>query len=906
MGALVPDPQFFVLLPHSDMHMVLSGPPLKMDVQMAFLKTPAKPTDPPDKHYTLGSVLNGKLDTSSEKFSIDVKFLAYHNAPPNRFADLPSVDPKTGLVTATSTGVFLFQVRIFRAIGAETPQPRWSVVGRLQVHQAMTDWWFGNNSITTAKHATIAHAQPTIYARYTEDAQAGTDVVGDITGHDYVQLASENPNTVKVADRGRLLGLAETATPVKISSNFLNKPGELEARVIDYAATRANELKLVRLASTTNMDQRANLVFVSEGFKDTPADRALFTGAVKECTKRMFRKPRLNPFSLLSARYNVFELFAPSRERGVTVGFQVTDNPGAFKTTGIPIPFTRLFDEISVRQTLEGLVRLVGLPKRGDTRDAAAIKQRWDAQRPGLGLTNVEDKLVEAWKAHRADGFLDAVDTRFGMRLGGRLADGKPEDTTLPPADPPATDDPASAQMKTFVNQLYTFFTPKPQIELLPDPRRHPPELYGFNDLTNAETSIVTYLAGQTFTHPFDLPGQSTPIGKEWVPDDSKATLSRGLVVIVAYENIRAGVALNNSTMVSVSASAKELRVFLKPPTPGRPERLTRQLPEPPSPPSTFDQDPGIFNITTFVDTVAHEIGHVYALADEYETVVAAVPFDATSLNDRTQDNSTDFGVLQSPNGAPNQPRPIDPKAKWLVLPRMRLASRLVADATPGSSRIQVQVSMNDIGKWIAVAKQDAQTHTQTPVSLRKRTDLGTRRQLPLSGTNPSEFQNNLVIQGIPNADTGVITLSFTTGLPTPPPVFFAGSALYLPQMRDQKPVFVVNDQVLSFMQTNHRALNHRPNDKIVSGQEPDPPDLLPGLRGVVPSNSYRTVGIYEGGNHASLGFYRPAGACKMRHPESDGAGGAYCFVCKWLLVNAVDPGQHVLLDSYYPGGQNG
>ncbi len=891
----MPDPLFFVPLPHSDIHVVM-GTPLKMDVQMAYLNVPT------DKHYTLGTMVNNTI--GSQHFSIDVSFLAYHEAPGNRFANVPKVDPNTGDITATTPGVYLFQVKILQKIGTTgDPVPIGSVVGRLQVHQGITDWWFGNKSITTAKHA-VAHAQPSIYARFTPNDPAGTDVVGDITGHGYVTLDIDD-KTKAVADaRGRLRGLAVTTTnPVKLTGTFLNKSHTVDVRVLDYAATR-NELAMVRLASTDDFPSRSNLVFVAEGFADTPADRALFSGAVAKVEKLMFGKPRQDPFGMLKNRFNVFALFAPSQERGLTLGFQVTDNPTVFGTKGIPIPFTRLFEAIPGGLTLEALVKLVGLPKHGDARPPAQVKALWDQQRPGLNLGGVENKLVEAWQAHRADGFLDAVDTRFGMRLGRRLADGDPEETFQTQAvDRPATDNPADAAMKAYIARLYRFFAPREQREVTLDSRRHPPELYGFDGLTNAENSISAYLAGQTFTHPFDLPGQSTPVGKEWVPDDSKVTPSRGLVVIVAYEPILGGVGLSNSTMVGTTASEAQVRIDLLPPDTGQPERFARRPQNPPAPPPptrppNFRQNMGIVDVDYLTNVVSHELGHMFSLGDEYEVVVAQDPFEATSLTDTRFDNITGIGTVRKPDPDPTK-RLIDPtKAKWLELPRMQLSSRLAASAKPAGGRITVQVNPNDIPDWTRVFQQGL------AVSLRRLTDDARRDQLPLHGTDVRFFQNNLKIQSTPDRNTGAIVLNFPTALPPTVPEFPPGSALYVPQTRAQKTVLVVDDPVQSFMQTNQRTLNHRPNPKV-GVNDLDPPDLLPNLP--TPSrNTYRTVGIYEGGNHASRGYFRPTGGCKMRDNQAAGEGGAYCFVCRWLLVNVVDPGRHTLLDTWYPGGRHG
>ena len=74
----------------------------------------------------------------------------------------------------------------------------------------------------------------------------------------------------------------------------------------------------------------------------------------------------------------------------------------------------------------------------------------------------------------------------------------------------------------------------------------------------------------------------------------------------------------------------------------------------------------------------------------------------------------------------------------------------------------------------------------------------------------------------------------------------------------------------------------------------------------------YEVIGLYDGGNNWGCGVYRPTGGCLMRGviygiAKDPRTGGpvqmrAFCHVCRYAIVNAVDPAIHGLIDRDYPG----
>jgi hypothetical protein len=168
---------------------------------------------------------------------------------------------------------------------------------------------------------------------------------------------------------------------------------------------------------------------------------------------------------------------------------------------------------------------------------------------------------------------------------------------------------------------------------------------------------------------------------------------------------------------------------------------------------------------------------------------------------------------------------------------------------------------------------------------------------LPLSSA-PNHLAVDLLVLRIIEAD-GAIVLNPVGAPGQPLPVAFpAGSLLYVPRLDDAgSPVMVADPHVIEQVRVRHEALN-RDKDTTKVNKEPDHPVQIFNLN--PPCKSYRMIGVYEGGYYFAGGIYRPAGACKMRGSQSGGGEGEFCFVCKWLIVNRVDPSLHPQLDHHH------
>lgn len=242
------------------------------------------------------------------------------------------------------------------------------------MHRGIRAWWFGSRTITTAVDR-FAHAQPSIYAEFDDD-MANTDVaevIGDITGHDWVVLTSGDPLQIEVADRGRLRGLVLSG-PVTITGRFVGAPLDgtmdtMTARAVNYDQQR-DELEVVR-ATDLSDPTMLNILFMSEGFQDTDADRKLFDNVVTTATDKLFSDSRHQPFGMLSGSFNVFKHFVASNDTASTLGYRFTEESRKDVPRGRPIA-DNATPGGEQNYSVDRLVRLVGLPRHDDNRPSTS------------------------------------------------------------------------------------------------------------------------------------------------------------------------------------------------------------------------------------------------------------------------------------------------------------------------------------------------------------------------------------------------------------------------------------------------------------------------------------------------------------------------------------------------------
>ena len=174
------------LFPHCDMHLALGNAATKTIDFRLFRYLGASP-------FTLDDITS----TSS------AQILAPHNPVPDRLESFVTIDFAAKTITATKVGTNLV---IFRE-----PVDDGYIVARIQVHQDVHAWWFGN-ATSPPRPTPCAATASRRSTRCSATMPTGTDRVGDITGHGFVTLTPDDPakfvvtNTNKEGRLSRRLG----------------------------------------------------------------------------------------------------------------------------------------------------------------------------------------------------------------------------------------------------------------------------------------------------------------------------------------------------------------------------------------------------------------------------------------------------------------------------------------------------------------------------------------------------------------------------------------------------------------------------------------------------------------------------------------------------------------------------
>jgi hypothetical protein len=315
-------------------------------------------------------------------------------------------------------------------------------------------------------------------------------------------------------------------------------------------------------------------------------------------------------------------------------------------------------------------------------------------------------------------------------------------------------------------------------------------------------------------------------------------------------------------------------------------------------------------DINAIGSLVAHEFAHALGLGDEYEGNNLGSEFhqlleNQTDTQDRilARHNLTHHYAV---NGTAGEASKIDMNlVKWSRWHRIEKASILIEGATLiGGNRLSLKVSPGDRLDWLAATKKNVGVFLRT-------------RQIDYFNVNDPKPRSTLAgplkLEEFRSDGTVIVSGSSTT-------IFKANDVLYLPQLLDGEQLTVFLPSVLKHLTTTRQPFAKKSDiSKANTGAAyPDyfTDPAFPG--GKFPRDLTYVVGVYEGGGTYNSLVYRPSGTCRMRNQNLEvlnqsfpilddplGVGRAvvsldqflpFCYVCKYSLVNQVNPAKlHML-----------
>jgi hypothetical protein len=811
--------------------------------------------------------------------TFEPNFLALTSPPANGGA---TVDTSTGVVTVAASlpppprlQSFVIEAKATTKLGRVIdPIPI-----RVHIHEAIKDFWLTPSTLTVRRAAEGT--------RFTVLAEFDDKTIGDITDRPGIAWAESDevqPTDPRITvarstvpepggrRAGDLSAHADSAT-VTITATHAGKSKSATAEARERWSGPVNATLLTsRSAGIAKMREVPNILFLPDGFEIL--EREKFEQFVRKIVDDLQSNGSpLRPFDLFKGvAVNYWMAFVPSRERGTSVFYEMAlgrlDPRFGFE---IPLPVKPVAGQT---WTLNNLIYHVGLPMPAD-KDASPgeMRTRWLSQYgPGVVFNVTDDRLIRLWLRLHERVLANERDTAFGIAHGQRPTTDRPE----PPKGL------GSHRLRTT--------------------RSHVQDLLKNITCTVEEgtPTIGTIWADPPRAAP--LPdGPSHP----GLPKGLKFGQDRGRICFVVAgareggERISGGDRINGM-FVSVRS--------------GTPVKLTRAAGDP-----QINLDPDPLPKTLELGTaawVAHELGHAPAfgeLEDEYGEIPEPLTIPPTKVGDLAASGNTQAAsdLAISEQDATIDPRKIE-MIKWLW-PRIDAAGVLVTESVPPAGIPATEPV--PIGSPVLIRLEPGHAFDFSPP------DIVRLRKRPLvSHPTPSV---RLMVTHV-NLDDDLVTAEpLADGfIPAEWPAVASArdnSVLIRPvrgPATTSDPfgpdLLLVAPDILKHLASSGIPLNRAqlPVSQCVKDtREIQWPFNLPQLSLGRPKFTFQIVGLYDGGDEYFCGVYHPSGACLMRHQKqatevvrglSSPGFYSFCPVCRYVMVDQVDPPMHRVIDGDY------
>ncbi|HEX2225626.1 MAG TPA: M64 family metallopeptidase, partial [Candidatus Binatia bacterium] len=561
----------------------------------------------------------------------------------------------------------------------------------------------------------------------------------------------------------------------------------------------------------------------------------------------LMKKSRLTrPFDLLATSMNYYQAFIPSNHHGISVLCEVYPEQkfdGAIKLDGRGVADLYCVPDPEdpargARWKLANVIFRLGLPVPGQglERTVRQTRDYWDSILDDIPHARISDNTVRAWQKLARRTFLEESDSVFGLAYGEYPAVFRESDDRT----------------------------------------------IGFHPRRMARRRLDPILSRL-----IDATGNS--LASLWIerPDGTRPN-SYPLIFIFSSLKWDRGV---NFGRGYISMNVEDRDAIPARPVPGKP---------------TWDIDL-TGNITEKISHTrlvrgCHEVAHSFGLGDEYSEK-GTMP--------QTADVDTHYGNLQKHSDllhpVSNAVDGDQIKWRWHRIRKAAVIAAPITEVEPGKFRIPVvlgQATQFAIGNTVLLRVR------RYPNPLPRNPPVSDHLQVigvadpggTLDPARPRAPDNPLIGAVFVSVKEGHAFSAADAGRFTP------GCIVYLPVVApdsvraDDYPFAeLVAKNIRDHITDRERALNQDPDsDEICVADENDiqkPVKLSVDLPFCF-KHKNRIVGLFTGGKTFHCGVYHPTGSFIMRNSNSNGK--EFCAVCRYLLVDIIDPNKHFSLDLEY------
>lgn len=735
---------------------------------------------------------------------------------------------------------------------------------RVHLHDKVISAWLTPAILTLRPE--VAPRPQTTGVRFSVRAEFDDGTVGELTNHPDLEWRPR----VSVEDDGRLIiavGRGPEDPAVRIEAVLppdLRDPANPAApEIVAVGHTKVavawesdskirTDVVQVRDAwpGILNPEVVPNFLFLCDGYKTE--DRPRFEASVRSLLGLMKTSRLTRPFDLLATSMNYYQAFIPSTEHGISVRCEVYPEQAADGTVKLDAQgVAELFcvpdakDPAPGRRwTLANVIFRLGLPVPGQGLDGTVQETRnyWDTVVSDVPQARISDGTVRAWQKLARRTFLEETDSPLGLAYG----------------EYPAVSRESNDRMIGLNGRRMTRRRLDHVLSRLVDARGNP------------VGSI--WMARADGTRPSSYPLIFIFSSLKW---DRGGNYPRGYI------------AMNVEDRDGIPAR----------PLAGRP---------------TYEIDltgkiTGTISHSRLVRG-CHEVGHSFGLGDEYSE---------KGEQPQAEEIDEDHGNLQKQSDLevplPAGERPTHDvhgdriKWRWHRIRKAAVLAAPIAEVGSGTFRVPVvlgQASQFAVGDTVLLRVRrfprplPRDPHVSGHLTIVGIADPGGAAD-PASPTGPA---NPLV---------GAVMVAAATGHTfdrADAARFDIGCILYLPvkaatsALADDYPFAeLIAKNIKDHITRRKRALNQDPARAEICVADEDDIQKPVKLDVDLPfcfKHKNRIVGLFSGGNTYHCGIYHPTGSCIMRNSNSSGK--EFCAVCRYLLVDIIDPFKHFSIDLDY------